>query len=298
VVFKSRAIWRLVPTGEASGPYRAVCLTKAIGCVAPKSICQGDDENGSPALYFLSRRGPYRLGASGLQYLGRDVEDVIATMNQRATVVGHAVWHPDKHQVWFWIAVGTDSYPSKILVLDTALSRPTTGGCRGGWSVFTGPMGTARCSLAWNGTALSYGSYVNTVPYVGSAATSLLLLKCDQSGVGTDNGTAYQAYVTTKPYALGGLGFNCGVGQGHLTAKAASNVTITQTLTRDYGAESRTATCSLTAGGLETRVQRQFEGADLAGAGVVQFQLGDAAASSQAWTLEALMVPYTTHEER
>ena len=36
----------------------------------------------------------------------------------------------------------------------------------------------------------------------------------------------------------------------------------------------------------------------MAGAGVVQFQLGDAAASSQSWTLDALMVPYLTHEER
>lgn len=298
VVFKSRAIWRLVPTGEGDAPYRAVCLTKAVGCVAPKSICQGDDENGSPALYFMSRRGPYRLGSSGLQYIGRDIEDVIATMNARATVVSHAVWHPDKHQMWFWVALGSDSYPSVILVLDTALARSTTGGCRGGWVKYTGPIATARCSIGWNGSDLAYGSYVNPVPYAGSAATSVLLLKGDQSGVLNDNGTAYQGYVKTKPYALAGLGMNCGVGQSHLTAKAAANVTITQTLDRDYGAETRLSTCSLAPVEQEARVQRQFEGSDMAGAGVVQFQLGDEAASSQAWTLDALMVPYTTHEER
>jgi hypothetical protein len=45
-------------------------------------------------------------------------------------------------------------------------------------------------------------------------------------------------------------------------------------------------------------VQRQFEGSEMAGAGVVQFQLGDAAATNQSWTLDALTVPYTGHEER
>jgi hypothetical protein len=54
----------------------------------------------------------------------------------------------------------------------------------------------------------------------------------------------------------------------------------------------------LTATGVETRVQRQFDGSELNGAGVVQFRLGDASASSQTWNLDALMVPYSEREER
>jgi len=298
VVFKSRQIWRLVPTGDGDAPYKAVCLTKAIGCVATKSIVVGEDENGSPALYFMSHRGPYRIGTGGLEYVGRDIEDITALLNQSATVVSHAVWHPARHQMWFWLALNSDTYPTVRVVLDTHLCRRSTGGVRGGWVKQTGVSCTAVCSMMY-GSTLKSGNYRNaTNPYVGSSVTNNLILRCDEAAVWADNGTAYQSYIKTKPYALGGLGFNCAVGQSHLSAKAASGATITQTLDRDYGAETRTSTCSLTATGLETRVQRQFEGSDLAGAGVVQMQLGDASASSQSWTLDALMVPYTGHEER
>ena len=139
---------------------------------------------------------------------------------------------------------------------------------------------------------------LNQRPYVGSSAAINRILRCDEPSVYTDYGTAYQAYVKTKPYALAGLGHNCSVGQTHLVAAASDNTTITQTIDRDFGAETRISSCSLTAENTETRVQRQFEGSDMAGAGVVQFQVGDAAASSQSWTLDALMVPYLTHEER
>jgi len=200
--------------------------------------------------------------------------------------------------MWFWLALNSDTYPTVRVVLDTHLCRRSTGGVRGGWVKQTGVSCTAVCSMMY-GSTLKSGNYRNvTNPYIGSSVTNNLILRCDEAAVWADNGTAYQSYIKTKPYALGGLGFNCAVGQSHLSAKAASGATITQTLDRDYGAETRTSTCSLTATGLETRVQRQFEGSDLAGAGVVQMQLGDGAASSQSWTLDALMVPYTGHEER
>lgn len=299
VVFKSRQIGRLVPTGDGTAPYRFVSLTKAVGCVAPKSICVGEDENGAPALYFMSHRGPYRLGTSGLEYCGRDVEDITARMNQSATVIAHATWYPGKHQMWCWLAVDSDTYPTVKLALDTHLCRTTTGGVRGGWVQHTGPSCTAVCSLAYGAAGLRAGNYLdNLKPYVGSASTVNLILRCDEADIYTDNGTAYQAYVKTKPYALGGLGVNCKVGQSHLTAKATANTTIVQTIDRDYGAETRTSQCTLGATGSETRVQRQFEGSEMTGAGVVQFQLGDAAATSQSWTLDALMVPYQAQEER
>jgi hypothetical protein len=299
VVFKSRQIGRLVPTGDATAPYRFVSLTKAIGCVAPKSICVGEDENGSPALYFMSHRGPYRIGVSGLQYVGRDIEDITSQMRQSATVICHAAWYQTKHQMWFWIATGSDAYPSVKLVLDTQLGRSTTGGVRGGWTRHTGISCRAACSMMYGKLGFRSGNNrEDLVPWVGSGVTTALILRCDEPNVYTDNGTAYQAYVKTKPYPLGGLGFNCAVGQSHLTAKAGASVEITQTLDRDYGAETRTSTCMLTPDGTETRVQRQFEGSDMAGAGVVQIQLGDAAATSQSWTLDALVIPYQQQEER
>ena len=298
VVFKTRQIWRLVPTGDAVSPYQAVCLTKAIGCVAPKSLVVGEDETGNPALYFLSHRGPYRLGTSGLEYCGRDIEDIISTMNQSAAIVGHAVWHPERHQIWLWVSVGTDTSPSVRLILDTHLCRRGVDGVRGGWAKHTGPSCTARCSMNY-GVSISGGTgKINTRPYVGSGATVNVLLRCDEAEVYLDGGVSYQGYVKTKPYALGGLGFNCAVGQPHLTAKAGTNVSLMLTIDRDYGAETRTSEVMLTPIGQETRVQRQYAGAEMAGAGVVQFQIGDAQAANQSWVLDILALPYSQSEER
>jgi hypothetical protein len=299
VVFKNRQIWRLVPTGDADAPYQAVCLTKAIGCVAPKSICLGEDASGNPALYFMSHRGPYRISTNGMEYCGRDIEDLTARMNQSATVVSHAVWYPAKHQVWFWLALDSDTYPSVRLIFDTHLGERTATGVRGGWAQHTGASCTAVCSVLYDSTPYPTGSHlVGVVPFIGSSVTNNLILRCDEPDTYTDNGTAYQSYITTRPYALGGLGFNASVSQLHLTAKATTGATVALTLTRDYGAETRSASVSLAPLGDETRVQRQFEGSELQGAGAVQFTLGDSRALDQSWTLDALMVPYMAHEER
>ena len=295
IVFKRNQIWKLIPTGDAVTPYSRVCLTKFVGCIEAKTIVQAEDENGNPAIYFLSRKGPYRISTSGLEYCGRDIEDIWTTVNLEATsIVGHGLYYRQKHQVWYWLSTSSANSPNVRVVLDTHLCRRSDGGVRMGWSKHTGPSCTAACSV------FSKASYSATIaderPYVGSNATVAKMMMCD---VGTtDDSTAYQAYIKTKPYPLGGLGRNCGVGQPHLTAEAGDGVEITQTLVRDYGAESRTSTCLLTSDGDETRVQRQFDGSDLNGAGVVQIQLGDGAASAQAWNLDALIVPYSEREER
>lgn len=298
IVFKTRQIWRLIQTGDGVAPYAAVCLTKSLGCIAPKSIVVGEDASGAPALYFLSHRGPYRLGRNGLEYCGRDVEDVIARLNMSATVVSHAVWYPGKHQVWFWVALDSDTFPTERLVFDVHLGQSGRGGIRGGWARHTGESCEMRCSMAY-GAAVTSGANASLYPWAGGGtATGPVLLRCDDTAQTSDNNTTFQAYIKTKPYPLGGLGFNCSVGQSHLTASANRDVTITQTIDRDFGAEERTSTCVLTANAGEARVQRQFDGSDTQGAGVVQFQLGDATATNAAWALDALVVPFSKQEER
>lgn len=298
LVFKRRQIWRLIPTGDSDAPYKAVNLTRAIGCIDAHSICIAEDENGSPTIHFLSLHGPYRIGSSGIEYCGRDVEDIVATINQSATVVCHALWHQNKHQLWMWVATGTNSYPDKRLVLDTHLCRTTSGGVRGGWTVHTGPSCTAICSMNYGVYIAGAEASINTRPLIGSSASVALAMRCDEDDTWTDAGTSFQAYIKTKPYALAGLGHNCEVGQSHVIAEAGDGVQLTQIIERDFGAETRQSTCMLTATGQETRVQRQFESSEMSGAGVVQFQLGDGAETSQHWTLDALAIPYIMREER
>jgi len=288
LVFKAQSLYRLVPTGDDDAPYRVVCLSRTVGATRQELIVEAEDEHGAPAVYFWGDRGPYRMSSVGIEYCGADIEDysrpAVGTYN--VSEAGHGVYYRSRHQVWFWIGTTAATKPTHRFVFDTRHGRSGVNGVRGGWVRHSGKSCQAYCSVIQNGT-----------PLVGHTEVAAIILRGD---TGTQDYAAnYQAYIKTKPYALAGLGHNFSLGQSHLTAKAGDGVTITQTLDRDYGLETRTSTCLLTAtAAAETRVQRQFEGSDLNEAGVVQFQIGDAAAANVTWTLDALAVPYSTHEER
>ena len=301
LAFKRGQIWKLVPTGNGTTPYSKTCLTKAVGCIEAKTIVEAEDESGNPAIYFLSEKGPYRIGSEGLQYCGRDVEDIWGTVNRGAGtsgIVGHGVYHASKRQVWFYLTTGTDAYPSLKIVLDTRFCRPGVGGIRRGWAQHSGPSCTVRCSTMYSTVFVYADTNMIQSPYVGSAATANLLLQADTNVLGThDNGTNYQAYVLTKPYCAAGLGFNFSMTSPFLNA-AAANATVTLTIYRDYYLETRLSTVTLAATATEARVERKFEGLGISGAGAVQFKLGDGAAANQGWVLDALMVPYMPQAER
>lgn len=283
--FKYRQIWKLVPTGVATSPYSVFPMSKVIGAVAHHAIRVAEDQAGNPAIYFESARGPYRLGTAGLEYLGKPNEDLwlgpTATVNLAAThVVAHAIYHTDKRQVWFWYASGISTDPDLKMVYDVL---------QGAWSRHTGPSAAARCSVMFSNTIGATMSR-DLKPYIGNTVTNTVL-KCDSATM-NDNGTNFQAYVLTKPYSLGTVGQYFTVGQGTLIAKVAPGVTITQTLIRDLGLETRSATVNLSPNAVETRTQQLLDGGALAGAWAVQIQIGDDAPVSNAWSLDALTLQY------
>jgi len=301
-VFKYRQVWKLNPTGSDTIPYLPRKLSDIYGSIAHKAIVSAKDASGNPALYFLSPEGPCRLliqgGGATVQYLGRDVEDIWAGINLAAsTVVAHGRYHADKHQVWFWIATGSSNDPDTKLAFDVLLGRFVEGErVRGGWYKHDGASAAARCSVMFANT-LGASMSRDLKPYIGRASGTAIW-KLDTSAL-DDAGTPFQAEIRTKPLPLAPLGQNVGVGQSILVAKAASGVTITQTLDRDYGLETRTSTASLSPAGSETRVIRKFEASDLSQAGTVQIRLGDAAAvATAAWALDALEIPIFPQEQR
>ena len=81
-----------------------------------------------------------------------------------------------------------------------------------------------------------------------------------------------------------------------MLAAVQSGVTITLTIDRDFAAETRTATALLTAAGSETRTLEKFEGSGMGEANVIQLQVGDSAAASNTWTLDALVIPIQSQE--
>lgn len=296
-VFKYRDFWRLLPTGDVTAPYLPRRMGSGVGSINQKLVVTAVTETGEQALYFYDHLGPFRTSPSrGLAYLGRDCEDIWSTVNLGATgVVGWALYHADKHQVWFHVATGASNDPDTRMVFDTVLGRFTEADRkRGGWYRHTGNAPAARCGCLFANT-LGASMSRDLKPYVGRASGTVIL-KTDTSTT-DDAGTAFQAYVKTKPLAVTTLGLNGAIGHASLLAKASA-ATITQTIDRDFGLETVTATVSLAAAASETRVLRKIEGCELSQVGTVQIQLGDGSAIAQAWTLDALSVPATTQDPR
>lgn len=285
LAYKTRQTWLLTPTGSTAQPYRADALSKSVGAVTHTAIDRGEDARGNAAAYWLSHRGPYRWGLLGLEYIGEGIEDLIlgptSTINLAATKrVAWTRFFPDKRQVWFAFATGSSNDPDVLCIYDVRT---------GGWSRFTGSIAGARCCVLFSAT-LGATMSRDLKPYLGMSGTNNLLWKAD---TGTDDaGTTFQAYVITKAAEPGGPGFYGAVGDAVLLAKAGSTVTITDTVTRDFGLETKPATALLTAAGSETRVSVRLEDSGFAGCQFVQHQIGDGSAASNAWTLDRLIVPY------
>lgn len=292
--FKSTQLWELVPTGLTNNPYRRNPISKVIGCVGRGASCIGEDASGNQALYFMSRRGMYTYGVSGLQYIGKGIEDLVlgptATINLSAAhAIAWMVYYPFKRQVWVGWATGNSNDPNVCAVYDV-----TTGG----WSSWTGIPAAARCATLFANTIGASSVSVDLKPYLGMA-TGTALYKGDADNTSDDNGVLYQAYVLTPPITPGELGYYRGrVGDAVLFAQALSGVTITTVTVPDFGADSgRFGTADLTRTGLESHVTRRVEGSAHGDVAYVHYQLGDAAPiSNGCWSLERLLVPCESFE--
>ena len=260
-----------------------------------------------PAVYFLSHRGPYRVGAGGLQYLGADNEDIWLTINQGATTtVGWTLWYPDKHQVWFHIATSTSNDPETRMVFHVDLGKPVEAGkVRGGWARHTGDSPSARCGTLFANT-LGTTMSRDLKPYIGRASGTSIQ-KCDTYAyssttnkyIVSDNGTAYRGYVTTKILPTPGqFGSHAGVKEPHLQAVAYDDTWISMTIVKNFGIDTRSGVIELTPYFRETRVTRKYPALELSECTMVQVTVGDAQATTRGWTLDAVMVPIVQEEGR
>lgn len=297
--FKNRQIWKLRPTGDVTAPYLPRKIADGVGCISHQSIAVGEDHIGRPALYFMSHRGPYRITFDGaVEYLGRDNETTWRSVQLAATTINaHSVYYTDLHQWWLWVAVNNSISPDVKMILDVQRGFPDSNGqIRGGWAKHTGPSADANCSVMFSNT-VGVSDSLDLKPYIGYGS-SCLILKCDTSDT-DDNGTDFQAYATTRPVlATADLGSKCGIGESTLLAKAASAQSVTVTINRDFGKETRAVTVSIAPAASETRVVKKVEGSEMGEADVVQMTVGDSAASDAVWTVDALITPVIPQEVR
>ena len=205
-VFKTSSVWKLIKTGVATNPYRVVNVHRNIGAINHKSIVLGEDEGGQPAIYFLSRRGAYRISTAGLEYLGADIETTFQTINLDAdTVVAHGVYHHKKHQVWWWIATGDSDTPDTVLVYDTMRGVATSAGVRGGWTVYDGKLTNALCSVMYSKDLGVTNASYDLRPYFGRSDVNNKLIQADADDAYSDyDSVGYNSYFRTRAYVLGG----------------------------------------------------------------------------------------------
>jgi hypothetical protein len=298
--FQSKGVYKLVPTGDASQPYRRVVVTREQGCVSQESTFIGEDEQGHPCVYWLDPvRGPYRYGRFGLQWCGYDVQDMWATVNLAATTrVASGVYDPEQRACIFGLAYGANNAISGYLKFFVREGRATddANGVRGGWVRMTqGGTPDVVISMAMLPKTIGATMTRPLKPYFG-ARTPLLRRWNDDAS--TQDGTdSFQAYVTSGAWDFGLLHVFKQVGVSVLQAVVGAAVSIRQTLSRNFGAESRTADLLLTAEGTETRVVRKFEATAMAEVKALQVTLGDSAAANTAWTLDEYAITLEGQDE-
>lgn len=294
-VFKDAQIHKLIPTGVPEAPYRRQALfsQRSIGCLWHNAIVHAVDDNGRPALYWLSHVGPYRITSNdGLQFLGDDIQDIWDTVYLDVCYGGtgapHGVYHAAKHQIWWWVPTNASGTANTVIVFDTRLGRVETGGrVRGGWSVFNGNLAASGCSVMFANTVGASMS-ADQKPYAGRTSGTTIL-KGDTAAT-SDNGTAFQAYVTLPERHAASIGRHVRV-TGAAAIGSAGSHTLTMTLAGDYGAQSRTSSAAFTAAGTETRKLLPFEGTALNDDNTsFSAQIGDASATANSWTLDAVLV--------
>jgi hypothetical protein len=306
--FKSRQVWRLSPTEDLAKPYSARRLSGLVGAVTHQSIALGEDTFGAPCLYFMSYKGPYRVGPNGLEYLGRDIEDATRTaagapnINTNATtMIAHSVFHADLSQWWLWMSTGTNNSPDRLFVLDIhKATRRDEYGVRGGWSEFTGLLATALCSAMANATL---GATASLRPWAGfeAAAGAARIVIADRDDLQTDIGTTFIGTVTTR--SLGNtkdFGTQMSIGESLLVARHRSSdaggVTLYMRVLKDFGTEITAAFILIPLADSNKTVIRKFDASTIADAATIQLKLGDpdtGPSTGAAWQLDLLEVPIT-----
>ncbi len=294
-VFKNEAIYKLLRTGQLVGAYEAIPITKTRGAFW-HSVVDASDAAGIPVTYFVDPEvGPMRLGSSGLEFIGSNLQTFWGRVNQGAEAPCHGLYYPDKRQVHYWVAVDGSNYPNAKIVLQVDLmSSASDTLARNGWATVPAP---ARIAKAYCSTMMARdieAGDTTLVPFIGmgKSVTSNVIQVCDVAT--TDDGVAYLARVKSRPFFLTNILNRHGIDAGALLGKAGSHVLVK--LIRDFGTETLTFTANMTASGAEDFVIAQLDDLTIAELYAVQIQFEDDPDNPSQWRL--LQLAMKPHSEQ
>lgn len=308
IVFKTRGVYRLVATGNVAAPYQTTLtpISRTVGCIRQETVVMAEDETGAACVYWMSRQGIYRYGTKGLQYCGLDIDDIWRDSSFGVNAPPHGTYHIDKKQIWWWLGDSTtvNGIPNRKIVFHVQKGTTTTSGVRGGWVYHSGPSCLAYASAMFARVSAAGVSTLDLLPYISQTGTSLpVLMKCDVLGIVDDNGTTYQAAVTTGAYALAGMGNKCAaIEPGVLVQPYIPVVTIASdiglALIRDFSEETLSDTVTFDAVNVNARWKFGRMAVNASGCSVAQVQYGDVGSKAAAtwnywWGVEAVVIQWT-----
>lgn len=289
VVFKADRMYVLNPTNDPTLPYTVQLLSDAIGCVSYQSICMGEDENGAPALYWAARRGYYRYGVAGLEYLGADIEDLWSTVNLSATYGITAAYHRAAGQVWVFLPTGSDNTPSVRLKFHVARGqRVGGGGVRGGWTRDDGNGATCTAICMFANTPGATMS-LDLKPYIAKVASTGKVYRADADSVNRDDADAqtYTAYAITRAFEMQ-MGTQFGAQNFYLQGVGESSVTLDVAPRKNFEASDSVTAIAATLA--TTRGQVAVPGLEISECQMLQVRVADQSALNQHWTLDRIAV--------
>jgi len=293
LVFQSRGIFLLKPTGSAQRPYARIALSRELGALSHWSTFVGEDESGRPAVYFLDPdRGPYRYGYAGFEWLGYDVQDLWKNVHLEALhTVACGLYDARERHCYWWVATGDANYPTMGLTFHVAEARATqTQGVRYGWTQFNGYAASCYCAVMFAET-IGNPMARKLKPYLGDHQK---LVQFDAPNTNTDYVTfdgaparqPYVAFVRSKAWVTTALPQTVELHRAWIRGPC-SDAILAQRLLRNFGDdEPLLSTVPLHAEGDESRRVFLFEEAMLAGAWTFQTELGDAVAADHYYQID------------
>jgi hypothetical protein len=288
VVFKLDRTYLLNPTSDPTRPYTRQLLSDAVGCVSYQGIVLAEDETGSPALYWPSRRGYYRYGSGGLEYCGGDIEDLWATVNLSAVNGITATYHRDAGQIWIFVPVSGGSQPTVRLKFHVVRARRTDDGVRGGWTRDDGNGATCSAVCMFS-DAPGSPMGLRLKPYIarnGHAGT-VPVFKADADGINRDDddATAYTASLVTRAIDRG-IGEQFGIQNVYVQGIGDTAVTLNVGLRRNFDAADTIPAIAVT---LATqRGSVSAAGLEISECEFIQARVADQAALNQHWALDRI----------
>lgn len=319
-VFKRESIWRLIPTGIDTTPYREERLTNAAGSsptYLPSeagtrsqayTVVMAEDQVGQPSLYFWFQNRCYQISSAGV--IDELSADIYPPLNANETSYmspqAGVYWPSQKTVVWATGQYGSTSEAKYRLLLyvPSLAARDDLGQLRGGWFPWNPSMASGTDTTGF--IALTTQNWFHTVTLVcggntgGAAGTTATIGGTNSYSQVSDAGGTFTPSVTSKAWLLGGGGLNVTCEEPYLEASRDADATPTISYIGDYGVQTLSATPSLSGpsgGSTPTRVGVKAEGLVMADTRAVQVRVSWA--STQFGVTEGVdgvVVPYRIQE--